>query len=413
MKDPRRAAGAIAAAMAAAIALAAASCAGPAPIRGGSERTDVAALDPARIAELRAIRFPTGDGRDLALDDLRGRWFIAIAAERRSDALGRAWGKLVADYRKARRDAGRPDDLAVLGIADLTDLARILHGIARMQIRQEENPAGILIDAEGIWRRSLGYDPTRASIYLFDPEGRLLGELGSGRDPDAEALAAFLAPYAESTPLSPAYDVRGTHGERIRIDGDLDEPAWRRAVIETGFAFPWEAEAAPATTFRALHDGETLYFSFVVEDGDIIASEAFDGESTVDGEDRIEVFFARDARLRSYGCIEIDPRGRVHDYAARYYRAFDGAWKAADLRAAAGPVAGGYAVEAAIPFATLEALGLPVRNDPILRAGLYRAEFARGADGKIVERWLSWVDPKTRMPDFHVPESFGWLRLVE
>jgi len=414
VKDPRRAAVAAAAAIPAAIALAiAAGCASGPPIGRGSGLRTVSAFDAAKVAELRAIRFPTGDGRDMALADLRGAWFLAIAAERRSDAIGRAWGDLVGDYRDARRVAGRPDDLIVLGIADLTDIARILHGIARLQIRQEENPAGILIDAEGVWRKLLRYDPNRASIYLFDPEGRLLGELGSEQDPDAAALAAFLAPYAEADTRPSIYDVRAVRDAKIEIDGEMDEPAWTSAEIERRFTFPWEEGPAPPTAFRALYDEENLYVSFVVRDDDIVVSETFAGESTVDGEDRVEIFFARDADLRAYWCIEIDPRGRVHDYAARTYRVFESAWDAAGLRAAAAPIAGGYAVEAAIPLSTFEALRLPIHRGVLLRAGLYRAEFRRREDGKIVERWLSWVDPKTPQPDFHVPASFGLLRFVE
>ncbi len=30
-----------------------------------------------------------------------------------------------------------------------------------------------------------------------------------------------------------------------------------------------------------------------------------------------------------------------------------------------------------------------------------------------IEAWMSWVDPKTEEPDFHVPTSLGWLEIVE
>ena len=64
--------------------------------------------------------------------------------------------------------------------------------------------------------------------------------------------------------------------------------------------------------------------------------------------------------------------------------------------------------------------------------GLYRAEFSHDRSGKPVvqqetihnrgrkldgpppiEEWISWVDPKTPEPDFHVPSSLGWLEIVE
>ena len=63
-----------------------------------------------------------------------------------------------------------------------------------------------------------------------------------------------------------------------------------------------------------------------------------------------------------------------------------------------------------------------------IRFGLYRAEFSHDRSGRPVvkresihnrgrrldgppplEAWMSWIDPKTEQPDFHVPTSLGWL----
>jgi len=78
-------------------------------------------------------------------------------------------------------------------------------------------------------------------------------------------------------------------------------------------------------------------------------------------------------------------------------------------------------------------MGLP-RLEPGAKVlcGLYRAEFSHDRSGKpVVERktihnqgrkldgpppiedWISWIDPKTPDPDFHVPSSLGWLEIVE
>jgi hypothetical protein len=67
-----------------------------------------------------------------------------------------------------------------------------------------------------------------------------------------------------------------------------------------------------------------------------------------------------------------------------------------------------------------------------IRCGLYRAEFSQDRSGRPIEQresihnlgrqldgpppieaWISWVDPKTEEPDFHVPTSLGWLEIVE
>ena len=41
--------------------------------------------------------------------------------------------------------------------------------------------------------------------------------------------------------------------------------------------------------------------------------------------------------------------------------------------------------------------------------GLYRAEFSRKADGAVDEAWISWKQPDSETPDFHIPSSFGAL----
>lgn len=48
-------------------------------------------------------------------------------------------------------------------------------------------------------------------------------------------------------------------------------------------------------------------------------------------------------------------------------------------------------------------------------AGVYRAEFStpeKDGDDPIME-WISWVDPKTEEPDFHVNSSFGEFRFLK
>jgi hypothetical protein len=42
-----------------------------------------------------------------------------------------------------------------------------------------------------------------------------------------------------------------------------------------------------------------------------------------------------------------------------------------------------------------------------MNAGLYRGECVKLEGDKATLRWISWVDPKTANPDFHVASSFG------
>ncbi len=180
--------------------------------------------------------------------------------------------------------------------------------------------------------------------------------------------------------------------------------------VITGFTFPWSDKPAPRTSFNAFTDAERLHFEFTAEDDDLIIAPTWAGESTLDGEDRVEIFIARDAALRDYYCIEIDALGRVHDYAARHYRKFDSNWDCAGLQTAARRTASGYVVSGSLPLATLGALtGKPVTRGSTIRIGLFRAEFyGKGSrtHGDAADNWLSWVRPDTPQPDFHVPSAF-------
>lgn len=183
------------------------------------------------------------------------------------------------------------------------------------------------------------------------------------------------------------------------------------AVI-SDFSYPWADKPAPRTTFRARTDGERLHFTFHVDDSDVIVSDTWKGESTLDGEDRVEIFLAGDPALADYWCIEIDPRGRVHDYHARHYRQFDPSWNCPGLRTEGERSAGGYVVRGSIPLATLsDLLGRPIASGTEIRVGLFRADFDKATRGEANDNWLSWIRPTSTHPDFHIPSAFAPWRL--
>lgn len=226
--------------------------------------------------------------------------------------------------------------------------------------------------------------------------------------------------FASSLPTfaGSVYDVVPSSGA-ITVDGDVTGAEWDGAqVLEGGFHYPWESIAAPRTSFRAVADADTFYFSFVVEDADVVVLDESIGErETVDAEDRVELFFAPtpvdeavNYALPTYYAVEVDPAGRVHDYSMIYYRQIDSDWALDGFIAAGKQIAGGYSVEASIPLDSLRDLGL-LHDDGTMRTGAYRAEFS-GEQGDLMMQWISWVDPETVVPDFHVEESFGVFRFV-
>lgn len=203
------------------------------------------------------------------------------------------------------------------------------------------------------------------------------------------------------------------------IDGVLEEEVWKPlGAISGSFLYPWEKVEAPFTEFKAYHDNTNFYFSFVVKDQAVVSEEQWkEDESTVDNEDRVELFFASGSvdkpveyKIPLYYATEVDPLGRAHDYSIKYYREFDSKFNFEGAKNAATIVEDGYIVEGYIPLATLKALNL-FSEDQMIRVGVFRAEFTKNND-ELIMQWISWVDPKTEVPDFHVDSAFGQFRFL-
>jgi hypothetical protein len=246
-------------------------------------------------------------------------------------------------------------------------------------------------------------------------------------------LLQCVAPAAADPPPGKASDqtylVRWLPGAKVVLDGRADEPAWKKAAADKRFTFPWKPARAPETEFRALCDGTNLFFMFRVEDPDIVVLDKLRDEEDEVFEDRVEVYLSRDDQMKDYYCFEVDSMGRAFDYRGSYYRRLDTKWKFDGLKTKATTLLVGYEIEGCIPLESLSALGFPtIRPGTKIRCGLYRAEFSHDRSGRPVEQkaslhnlgrkvegpppieeWISWVDPRIKEPDFHVPATLGWL----
>lgn len=198
--------------------------------------------------------------------------------------------------------------------------------------------------------------------------------------------------------MKPTYVLK--HMNNLDLDG---------ADLLNRFSFPWSDRETPRTEFRAVWNEEIVRFRFEVDDDDLVLDSARDRDQAILGSDRVELFFARDAGLlEPYFGLEIDPRGWVYAYEARYYRRFDASWSLPNLHVNGEFFPGGYAVEGFIPVKSLRDMGC--WHETGLHVGVYRAEFRHGEEG-VEQDWISWVHPRTRKPDFHVPASFGRFEL--
>ncbi|HOW84858.1 MAG TPA: carbohydrate-binding family 9-like protein [Candidatus Aminicenantes bacterium] len=246
---------------------------------------------------------------------------------------------------------------------------------------------------------------------------------------------------------------------RIRVDGRLDKPAWRRAprsgrFVDLVSGVPGFLE----TRMASLWDDEALYVAFWASEPDVRARLAErdslvwtenDVEVFIGGEDCYyefqvnalgtvyEVFYVWQDALKKgsrFDVPEFDPRERRADVIGgfqdglRYGRHPRGRrwafmdWDFPGLRAAvqvrgtlndASDVDEGWTAEIAFPWSGMKHLAggrpLPPRDGDVWRLDFSRFELLRSC-GVTVEPHPGWALNKHGVYDSHIPECFSFIR---
>ena len=190
-------------------------------------------------------------------------------------------------------------------------------------------------------------------------------------------------------------------------------PNWSIVQKMDDFSYPWRSEIPPATIFQSAWDDRNFYFRFEVTDHNILTYRDTDHKEEVIYSDRVEIFFKKDDQMSPYFCLEMDAIGRVLDYEAHFYRKVDFNWTWPDngLSVTSSRLANGYVVEGSISLSSLKTLG--ILDGQRMLAGIFRGECVSLKDKNADLKWISWVDPGTEKPDFHVPSAFGVIDLKE
>lgn len=183
--------------------------------------------------------------------------------------------------------------------------------------------------------------------------------------------------------------------------------SWEKANCLTDFSSPWKNDPISKIEFRALWDLENFYFKFVVFDRDIYIDQKDDTVESIGNSDRVELFFRTDDSLNPYYCLEMDTSARIMDFEAKPNKDFDFNWKwpKEHIKVQSSKDANSFIVEGQISIASLEELNL-IRNNTI-ETGVYRAKFSIDENKNYQPTWISWVDPNTPEPNFHIASSFG------
>lgn len=209
------------------------------------------------------------------------------------------------------------------------------------------------------------------------------------------------------------YKVNLIEKDQLNISGKGDDNLWNGATTLTDFCSPWNSEKPSIITFKALWDSEKLFFNFTVLDSSIHIEKQDDSFDSINNSDRVELFFRPDISMNPYYCLEIDSAARIMDFIAYPDKNLDFSWNwpKKDLFVKSSVERNSFTVEGAISIQSLNDLNL-IKNNKI-ETGLFRAKYSLNESGNFEPTWITWVNPNTETPNFHIASSFGTLILKE
>jgi len=207
------------------------------------------------------------------------------------------------------------------------------------------------------------------------------------------------------------YVVKNIENNQLELTGKGNHPLWSKAKVLTDFCSPWDDTIIDNIEFKALWNKNSFFFCFKVNDTRVHIDTTDNTKNSINNSDRVELFFRTSEALNPYYCLEIDPTPRLMDFKAQPNKKFDFDWNwpSKDIEVKSSINENFFIVEGAISIASLRKLDLI--NDGKIETGLYRAKYYKQNDGSYNPTWMSWVNPNTDLPNFHIASSFGVLQL--
>ena len=205
-------------------------------------------------------------------------------------------------------------------------------------------------------------------------------------------------------------------GTTLTIDGKLDEPAWKDAVVAGPFVNSMDGSpAAQAASAKVLWDDQNLYVAYDFADTDIWGSlEKHDDK--IYTQEAAEMFIDPDGDGRTYIELQVSPRNVTFDSWLAAYRQNDNAWDAPMKTAV--QVNGtlnkrddtdtGWTVEMMIPLSAVKGRletvkGVPPQVGTEWRVNFFRMDQPAGKP----QAGTAWSPPLRG--DFHALDKFGTL----
>jgi len=198
----------------------------------------------------------------------------------------------------------------------------------------------------------------------------------------------------------------------LKITGKGDSDAWEKSDVLTQFISPWDKNEFSGIEFRALWDGIYFFFCFTVFDTKIHIDTKDDSVDSINNSDRVELFFRQNDSLNPYYCLEIDTAARIMDFIAYPNKNFDFKWNwpKEDIEVKSSKNDISFTVEGAISIDSLNRFQLIKENK--IETGVFRAKYNSTDNINFEPTWISWIDPQTETPNFHLASSFGVFHLM-
>ncbi|MCM0666314.1 sugar-binding protein [Flavobacterium tyrosinilyticum] len=209
------------------------------------------------------------------------------------------------------------------------------------------------------------------------------------------------------------YHVEIIDKSKKNVSEIMDPVFWEKANCLTDFTSPWNNDPVLKIEFRALWDWDYLYFNFQVFDSEVYIDRKDNSTDSICNSDRVELFFRKDEKLSPYYCLEMDVDERILDFEAYPNWNFDYNWRWPEkqLEIQSVKAQNSFTVVGRISIASLKELDLI--HDNIIEVGVYRAKFSKDENGNYEPTWITWVDPNTAEPNFHIASSFGKFVLMK
>lgn len=210
------------------------------------------------------------------------------------------------------------------------------------------------------------------------------------------------------------YQVNKIELESLQLTGQGNSKLWDNANVLTDFSSPWSVDPFVKIEFRALWNNDKLFFCFKVYDDVVHIVNKDDTIESIGSSDRVELFFRKDEKMSPYYCLEMDTNARLMDFKAMPNKDFDfnWYWPSEGIELFSSKNSTSFVVEGEINIQVLRNLDL-LKEDNTIETGIFRAKYKQEKNLNFEPVWISWVNPNTPTPNFHIASSFGILQLIQ